>query len=103
MNTSSNEVEQHTFKATHGILFFGVPSQGMNIEALAATMIKDQPQRYDLVMLDRDLGFRLRAEKHMEFCKAFDYRDSKIISFYETEKTPTFKEVSFRKTLSRRY
>jgi hypothetical protein len=30
----------------------------------------------------------------MEFCKAFDYRDSKIISFYETERTPTVREVS---------
>lgn len=94
MKTSFNEVERHTFSATHSILFFGVPGQGMNTEALSTTMIRDQTQRCDSALLDRDLGFRLRAEKQMEFCKAFDYRDSKIISFYETERTPTVREVS---------
>jgi hypothetical protein len=92
MKLSSNDIDQQNIMATYGALFFGVPNNGMKTEALAA-MVGDGPQKFDLVMLDGDLGSRLRSKKHQEFCNAFDYKDSKIVSFYETQKTPTVLQV----------
>ncbi len=65
----------------------------MDTEALAA-MIGDRPQRYDLSLLNQDVGYRLRDRQHEEFCRAFDFKDSKIFQFFETKKTATVKEVS---------
>jgi len=75
------------------MLFFGVPTQGMNTSALAA-MVENQPQLYTLELLEQTVGFRLRERQHQEFCQAFDFKDSKIIQFYELKKSPTVQQVS---------
>jgi hypothetical protein len=59
-------------------LFFGIPNQGINIEALAA-MVGDRPQRYDLALFNQEVGHRLQTRQHEEFCKAFDFEDAEII------------------------
>ena len=92
MRSNSNSIDHETIDCTTGILFFGVPSQGMNTQALAA-MIGDRPQRYDLGRLDQDVGYRLRDKQHRDFCKAFDHRDAKIVQFFETKKTHDVQEV----------
>lgn len=79
-------------ESTIGILFFGVPTQGMDTRALRA-MIGDKPQRYDLSRLDQEVGHCLRDQQHKAFCKAFDNKDSRIFQFFETKKTPTVKQV----------
>lgn len=88
MRQSSNEFDQETVQSTYGALFFGVPTQGMDVEAIA-NMVQDLPARYISTVLDQQHGFRLRQRQHEEFCQAFDYKDSRIVQFFELEKSPT--------------
>lgn len=97
MRNSSDADDKANFDSIYGALFFGVPSQGMNTAALAA-MVGDKAQRYDLSLLDQEVGHRLRSRQHDEFCEAFDFKDSKVIQFFETKKTATVKEVSLTLT-----
>ena len=89
---SNDQGDRLNFLSTYGALFFGVPSQGMNVEALAS-MVPKMPARYTLNLLDQQLGFALREKLHTEFCKTFNYSDSKIVQFYELEKSPTVIQV----------
>ena len=93
MKDSDDPNDRLNFRSTYGALFFGVPSQGMDVDTLAA-MIGNLPQRYTLNLLDHQLGHRLKARQHEEFCKAFDYVDSKITQFFELKKSPTVCQVS---------
>jgi hypothetical protein len=93
MKASNDLDDRLNFRSTYGALFFGVPSQGMDVDALAA-MIGNLPQRFTLNLLDQQLGHRLRARHHNEFCEAFDYTDSKITYFFELQKSPTVCQVS---------
>ena len=102
MKESSDSNDQRNLHSIYGLLFFGVPSQGMESDALAA-MIGDKPQRYNLSLLDEQVGHRLRSRQHEEFCRAFDFEDSKIIQFFETKKTRTVAQVSLKQGLSDRY
>jgi hypothetical protein len=97
MKNSSDADDKVNFDLIYGALFFGVPSQGMDTAALAA-MVGDRPQRYDLSQLDQEVGHRLRSRQHDEFCEAFDFKDSKVVQFFETKKTATVKEVSLTLT-----
>src|ERR1700733_2927357 len=99
MKESSDIDDKRNLNSVYGALFFGVPSQGMATDELAA-MVGDRPQRYDLSMLNQEVGFRLRQRQHDDFCKAFDFRDSKIIQFFETRMTSTVIEVGPRVTTS---
>ena len=92
MKCSSYLEDRLSLQSTYGALFFGVPSQGMNVEALAS-MVQNFPARYDLSLLDEQLGFRAQSRQHKEFCEAFAYRDSKIIYFFELRKSPTVLKV----------
>lgn len=93
MKTSDDEGDRLNFWHTYGALFFGVPSQGMDVQALA-TMIENLPSRYTLNLLDQQLGHRLRNRQHQEFCKVFDFKDSRIVQFFELRKSPTVIQVS---------
>ena len=88
LKESSNESDKLILKSTYGALLFGVPAHGMDVTAIA-NIIQDLPNRYVSNLLDRRDGFRLRQAQHVAFCKAFDYKDSKIISFFELEKSQT--------------
>lgn len=93
MKESEDPDDRLNFRSTYEALFFDVPSQDMDVGALAA-MIGKLPQRYTLTLLDHRLGYRLKARQHEEFCKAFDYVDSKITQFFELKKSPTVCQVS---------
>ena len=93
MKNNTNPEDQLNMHSTYGALFFGVPSQGMNVEAMAS-MVEGLPARYTLNLLDQQLGFRLRNKQHEDFCKAFAYPDSKIVQFFELKKSPTLTQVS---------
>ncbi len=80
-----------TYKATYGILFFGCPNQGMNIDSLLAWCDK-QPNQPFLFTLQPS-SERLR-QLCRDFSKTFIFPDSRIISFYETKLSPTAIQVS---------
>ncbi len=88
MRKSSDEQDRLTLLSTFGALFFGVPSQGMDINHLVA-MVENLPARYTVNLLDREVGMRLRKRQHDDFCWAFPFPDCKIIQFFETRKTKT--------------
>jgi protein SERAC1 len=93
MNKSEQPNDKRTLMAIHGALFFGVPSQGMDTKAMSV-LASNLPSRYTVELLNRDMGHRLRQRQHEEFCKAFPYPESKIIQFYEQNKTRTASGVS---------
>lgn len=82
-------------KAVRGVLFFGVPSQGMDISSLLG-MVKGQVNEQFLQSLRHDSN-ALRNQ-NQEFCRKFPYETCRIISFYETELSPTVKKVMPLKT-----
>ncbi|KAI9891857.1 MAG: hypothetical protein M1814_002242, partial [Vezdaea aestivalis] len=90
LSRRSDPKAKDTVKCTYGALFFGVPSQGMNVEALA-TMVGQKPQRATIALLDGRIHHRLRAKQHQEFCDAFNFKHSRIIKFFETSLSETVK------------
>ena len=95
MKASNNADDSLCLQSTYGALFFRVPRQGMDVEAMAA-MVGELPVRYTLNLLDHQVGFRLRSRQHEDFCKAFDFPDSCIVQFFELRKSHTVQEVSFK-------
>lgn len=52
---SGGAADSRNFRATFGILFFGVPNQGMDISSLLA-MVRGQPNLHFLSTLSKDGG-----------------------------------------------
>ena len=100
MKASKDEVDEQILNATCGAMFFGVPSRGMNIDSLRP-MVSGQPNETFLINLGRDS--ELLTMKSERFCKAFRSRDSKVLSFYETEQSPTAVPVCFPRVCMARY
>jgi hypothetical protein len=90
MKDSNNVTDNANFRSTYGILFFGVPNQGMDISSLIP-MVEDQVNLPFLLTLGKES--QLLRDLHRKFCSSFDFRDSVIISYYETERSPTAKKV----------
>ena len=78
---SGDGVDRRIFESTYGILFFGVPNQGMDISSLLA-MVGTQLNLPFLTMLSKDSGNLQGLVER--FRTAFDFKDSEIFSFYET-------------------
>ena len=74
-----------------GFLFFGVPHHGMAIKSLVP-LVQDNPNRSLIESLTKNSALLPRLEK--EFSNAFGARCPRIVSFYETERSPTAVEVS---------
>ncbi|KAF8532917.1 hypothetical protein BDD12DRAFT_535075 [Trichophaea hybrida] len=74
--------------SVYGAIFFGVPNRGLKIDELVH-MVKGQPNE----RLVRDLAPRSEFLEmlHETFCERFDFNDTEVISFYETEETKTVK------------
>ena len=72
--------------STCGLLFFGVPNRGLDIESLLP-MVDGQPNE----ILLRSLGVRtqLLRDQSREFSEAFTSEASDVICFYETKLSPT--------------
>jgi hypothetical protein len=73
-----NDSDRANLTSTYGALFFGTPNQGMNIDSLI-TMVGDQPNRYLLETLSKG------SEVLQNLVNNF--KDSEVISFYETKKS----------------
>lgn len=81
---------QDLLESVYGGLFFGVPSQGMEIASLVP-MVKDQPNQALLHTLGKES--QLLRNQSRDFPKAFDSKDSEIFCYYETEMSRTAKLV----------
>lgn len=88
--SKSDEIDQANLKSINGILFFGVPSQGMAVESLLP-MAGQNPSQYLLHTLRK--GSEVLRYQQERFPSAFDFKDSVIVSFYETLESPTAVEV----------
>jgi hypothetical protein len=86
-----DESDKANLKSIYGMLFFGVPSQGMSIESLVP-MVENQPNRFFLESLSK-VTDGLRAQRQ-NFRQVFPFKDSRVISFYETKQSPTAQKVS---------
>ena len=82
---------QALLDSIYGALFFGVPSQGMEIASLIP-MVQGQPNEALLRSLDKES--QLLRNQCREFSKAFDSQTSQIVCFYETEESPTAVKVN---------
>jgi protein SERAC1 len=91
MNQSPDITDQANLKSTYGCLFFGVPNQGIDISSLIP-MVGNQDNLGLLTSIGRES--ELLRKQNRDFNNAFDYKDSEIISFFETESSPTAKKVS---------
>lgn len=78
---SGDGVDRRIFESTYGTLFFGVPNQGMDISSLLA-MVGSQLNLSFLTRLSKDSGNLQGLVER--FRTTFDFKDSEIISFYET-------------------
>ncbi|KAI9891067.1 MAG: hypothetical protein M1814_003418 [Vezdaea aestivalis] len=76
---------QTLFKSVYGILFFGVPNQGLNVTSLLP-MVKGQPNEQFIHMLGKS---QLLRDQCRDFRDTFDFRDSEIVCFYETTLSPS--------------
>ncbi|RDW65591.1 hypothetical protein BP5796_10283 [Coleophoma crateriformis] len=75
------EEGRRILRSTYGLLFFGVPNRGMDIESLLP-MVKGQPNETFLRSLERHTQL-LRAQSRT-FPEIFNEKGSKVICFYET-------------------
>lgn len=86
----SDEIDEANLKSVYGILFFGVPNQGMAIETLLP-MAGQNPSRNLLDTLRK--GSEVLRHQQEQFPLAFSFPDSVIVSFYETLESPTAVKV----------
>jgi hypothetical protein len=85
MNDGDNS-DKANFKSVYGMLFFGVPNQGMPISQWIP-IVEGQPNRFFIEQLCASSDI-LRVFR-TDFRKLFTFHDSKIYSFYETKESPT--------------
>ena len=85
---SGDSTDLENLRATFAIFFFGVPNQGMDIKSLYA-MVRGQVNIQLLAACDKNSS--LLQELANRFQAVFDFRDSHVISFFETEESPTAK------------
>lgn len=75
-----------------GVLFFGVPNDGMDITSLIP-MVNDQPNRFLLESLSAINSQVLRVQEG-SFAKFLTQTALNIFCFYETRESPTAVQVS---------
>jgi hypothetical protein len=87
----NDKKHQGLLESIYGGLFFGVPSQGMEVASLVP-MVTGQPNQALLHTLGKES--QLLRNQSRDFPKAFDRKDSEIFCYYETEMSQTAKLVS---------
>ncbi|KAH6613521.1 hypothetical protein F5144DRAFT_406716 [Chaetomium tenue] len=94
LSKSTRDHDQRLFGAVYGIVFFGVPHDGMDIKSLVP-MVGDGPNRFFLESIG-NISSQVLSSQQEEFPKAFGNGDnSEIVCFYETRKSPTAIQVWF--------
>ncbi|KAI5460666.1 hypothetical protein BGZ63DRAFT_488681 [Mariannaea sp. PMI_226] len=92
LSKSTNEDDQNLIRAIYGIVFFGVPHDGMDISSLLP-MVGDGPNRL-LIESIGHINSQILTIQQREFHKALGDRDrSEVFCFYETLKSPTARQA----------
>jgi hypothetical protein len=86
LQQESDDVASSILQFTSGILFFGVPHQGMETRSLVP-LVKNNPNRAFLESLCKNSD--LLENLQSKFCQVFHPNRFSIFSFYETEESPT--------------
>jgi hypothetical protein len=86
-----DESDRANLLSVYGALFFGTPNQGMDISSLVA-MVGDQPNRYFLESLGK--GSEVLPAIMKSFNDVFTSVKHEIVSFYETQESPSALKVS---------
>ncbi|RYP69598.1 hypothetical protein DL770_008204 [Monosporascus sp. CRB-9-2] len=85
---SEDEDDKKLVQAVYGIVFFGVPHDGMDISSLIP-MVGDGPNRF-LIESISQINSQILPIQRREFHTALgDKGSSEIVCFYETMKSPT--------------
>ncbi|KFA68648.1 hypothetical protein S40285_09439 [Stachybotrys chlorohalonatus IBT 40285] len=93
LSKSKNEEDQRLLQAVYGIVFFGVPHDGMDIMSLIP-MVGDGPNRFLVESLSR-INSQILSIQQREFESALGGQgDSEVVCFYETEESPTAQQDS---------
>jgi len=90
LSTSTKLDDKTLLQAVYGLVFFGVPHDGMDIRSLIP-MAGDGPNRFLLESLERTNSQILTIQQR-EFPKAFGHK-GRVFCFYETLKSPTALQV----------
>ena len=85
--------DQLNLQLIRGALFFGVPRQGMDVEALAS-MVEGLSNQYTSTLLDKNIGWRWRDSQEDAFLRIYPDSSLRLVQFYETRKTPVKAWVS---------
>ncbi|KAL1621100.1 hypothetical protein SLS56_009305 [Neofusicoccum ribis] len=94
---NGDEADRVNAKSIRGILFFGVPSQGMDIKSLRP-MVGNQPNQSLLETLGKNSDFLLSQLQRFE--ASFDFGASSVHFFFETMESPTAKQEHGTWTMS---
>ncbi|KAI9148687.1 Enniatin synthetase [Paramyrothecium foliicola] len=93
LSKSKNEEDQRLLHAVYGVVFFGVPHDGMDITSLIP-MVGDGPNRFLVESLNR-INSQILSLQQREFETALgEQGDSEVVCFYETEESPTAQKNS---------
>ncbi len=84
-------MDKEAFRCCYGLLFFGVPHRGLEIEALRS-MVKQQPN--EQLLNDLSPNSQLLPELERQFHRHFSFVDSEVLSFYENKDTPSVEVTS---------
>ncbi|KAB2580327.1 hypothetical protein DBV05_g1295 [Lasiodiplodia theobromae] len=90
MKEGNTDEDCEILQSTSAFLFFGVPHEGMAIESLVP-LVGDQPNRALLESLGKNSEVLHRLQD--DFKRAFGAVGPKIVSYFETEKSPTAQKV----------
>ncbi|KAK2598196.1 hypothetical protein QQS21_005673 [Conoideocrella luteorostrata] len=89
---SKNEDDKKIIQAVYGIVFFGVPHDGMDISSLIP-MVGGGPNAL-LVQSISHINSQILSMQQREFHTALGAEgDSEIVCFYETQRSPTARQV----------
>jgi hypothetical protein len=97
MSESEDSFDRIALKSIFALLFYGVPKRGFEKEYLQA-MVQDQPNLGLVADMRKGSPFIRRLAR--EFSRIFDYKDSKVFSFYETRETKRPAKVCARSSPS---
>lgn len=95
MREDEHEEDEELLKSVVGFVFFGVPHHGMTTESLVP-LFQDQPNRALLESLGKNSDLLSRLQK--DFDKAISAQHPEVVSYYETESSPTACKVSIRRS-----
>ncbi|RKK93754.1 hypothetical protein BFJ68_g15424 [Fusarium oxysporum] len=88
LSKSKHEDDKRLIRAVYGIMFLGVPHDGMDISSLIP-MVGDRPNRFLIESISHVNSQILSMQQRAFHTALGEEGDSEIVCFYETEKSPT--------------